>query len=92
MKLGAGGHLKNMFSWFFMNADEYCCCNDRAELMDLWGPDKCETNMHRILKWLEQEATTRKLPFVEYVARKFVRIAIKKARKDLRYEVHSHRE
>lgn len=82
--MGPGGHLKHILAWFFLNADEYCCCNDRAELMDYWGPDGCEQRMHRILKWLEQEAKTRKLPFVEIVCRKLVGIAIRKARRDAR--------
>lgn len=49
--------------------------------MDQWGCDKCEENIDEIVGWLREEATKRKLPFVDIAGRMIIKRAIKMARK-----------
>ncbi len=58
-----------------------CGCGARAGVMDQRGADWCEANVETILEWLKEGAEKRCIPFVEWLARRFVSRAIKKARK-----------
>ena len=49
--------------------------------MDQWGCDKCEERIDEIVGWLREEATKRRLPFIDAVGRMIVKRAIKIARK-----------
>jgi hypothetical protein len=50
--------------------------------MDEWGPDVCEKEkMDEIVGWLREEATKRRLPFVDAVGRLIIKRAISNARK-----------
>ncbi len=49
--------------------------------MDDKGPEWCEANEDTILGWLREEATKRKLPFVDLAGRLLIRRAIRNARK-----------
>lgn len=80
-KSGPGTELKKMFLSWGIKPSAGCKCNQRSLQMDSWGPDECEQRMEEIIGWLRDEATARGLPFVETVARMFVRRAIAKARK-----------
>lgn len=50
--------------------------------MDEWGPDECEKRIDEIVGWLKEEATKRKLPFIDYAGKIIVKKAIKNARKN----------
>lgn len=78
---GPGAELKEMLSWLGIKAAPTCACNQRAAQMNIWGADECERRLDEIVGWLREEATKRKLPFVEAAARKVVQLAIQRARK-----------
>jgi hypothetical protein len=61
-----------------------CGCNDTARWMDQLGPDGCEAHLDEIVGRLEGEATKRQItfPFRRAAARRMVRWAIRRARKD----------
>lgn len=52
--------------------------------MDKWGPDECLERIDDIVEWMELEAKERGLPFVQKAARAMVRIAVWRARRELR--------
>lgn len=76
-----GSHLKILLSKFGIKATANCSCNQKAMYMDAKGPDWCEKNIDLIVKWLEQEARKRRLPFLKSVGKILVKKAISNARK-----------
>jgi hypothetical protein len=76
---GAGTELKRILSKIGIRQGG-CSCNRRARQMDAYGIEWCEENMPTILGWLREEATRRKLPFVEVAARLVVNAAIRRAK------------
>jgi glycosyltransferase involved in cell wall biosynthesis len=81
---GAGTELKKFLSRLGINSTPTCSCNHKANMMDIMGIDWCAGNVDKIVGWLEEEATKRKIPvFSKMVARVVVNKAIKKARKTL---------
>lgn len=80
-KDGPGTELKKMLAWLGITATEGCACNARAAAMNLMGADACEERLEEIVGWLREEANRRRLPFVDAVARRMVRMAINSARK-----------
>lgn len=78
---GPGTELKKLLSWFGIKATGRCKCNNRARVMDNWGPQKCREKMDTILIWLEEEAAARKLPFWKFAAKIAVETAIARAKK-----------
>lgn len=81
---GPGTELKILLKYIGITATPNCKCNARAKQMDAWGCDICESKMDEIVGWLKEEATNRKLPFIETAARLLVKRAIKNARKKLK--------
>lgn len=80
---GPGTELKKLLSKIGIVASPTCSCNSRAAKMDEWGPDVCEKEkMDEIVGWLREEATKRKLPFVDMAGRLIIRKAISNARKE----------
>jgi hypothetical protein len=77
---GPGSELKKILSWFGITDIKGCPCRDHARTMDRWGPDVCEEQMPKILRWLKQESRRRNLPFNAWLADKVVRLAIRRAR------------
>lgn len=77
---GPGDYLKQMFSWFFINARPECPCEEHARQMNEWGPDGCEENLSTIIGWLEKEAKERKIAFSRKGARVLVKACIWAAR------------
>lgn len=49
--------------------------------MNEWGCDECENQTDTICSWLKDECSSRKLVFVEKIARLLIKIAIKRSRK-----------
>lgn len=78
---GPGTELKKLLKKVGITASPNCSCNARARTMDQWGCDKCEENIDKIVGWLREEATKRKLPFVDIAGRMIIKRAIKMARK-----------
>lgn len=78
---GPGTELKKLLKKVGITASPNCSCNARARTMDQWGCDKCEERIDEIVGWLREEATKRRLPFIDAAGRMIVRRAIKNARK-----------
>jgi hypothetical protein len=79
---GPGTELKKLLKLIGITASPTCSCNARARTMDTNGCDWCEANLDEIVGWLREEATKRKLPFVDMAGRVLVRRAIHNARKE----------
>ena len=78
---GPGTELKKILSLVGITATPDCACNKRAKIMDTNGCDWCEQNLDMIVGWLREEATKRKLPFIDAAGRLLVRRAISNAKK-----------
>lgn len=78
---GVGSQMKRMFHWFLIDATPDCPCHEHAREYDEWGPDRCLDRMEIILDRLDEQSHLRGLPFNRWLAERFVRIAINKARK-----------
>jgi hypothetical protein len=76
---GAGTELKKLLKYLGIVPDTYCKCVKRARAMDKRGAQWCAENVEQIVGWLREEATRRKLPFVEFLARRLVQHAIRRA-------------
>ena len=80
---GPGTELKQLLAgWpFRIVATPNCSCNAKAAEMDRQGIAWCEANIDTIVGWLREEATKRRLPFVDIAGRLLVKRAIRNARK-----------
>lgn len=58
-----------------------CSCRRHALKMNEMGNDWCEENIDTIVGWLREEASRRKLPFIDAIGKLMVGRAIKKSRK-----------
>jgi hypothetical protein len=81
-KTGPGTELKKLLSKIGIKASPNCSCNKRAALMDTNGIEWCENNIDTIVGWLKEEATKRKLPFIDIAGRILVKRAISNAKKN----------
>ena len=78
---GVGTELKKLLSKIGIKATPNCLCNERAAIMDTNGIEWCENNIDTIVEWLKEEATKRKLPFIDMAGRILVKKAISNAKK-----------
>ena len=78
---GPGTELKKLLRAWGIVAKPNCSCNRRARMMDEKGVEWCEANIDEIVGWLREEATKRKLPFVDLAGRLLVKRAIRNARR-----------
>lgn len=79
----AGCHLSRLLAKFGIVYTADCPCKHHADEMDANGVEWCEANLPIITGWMRDEAEKRGLPFIEFAARKLVRIAIARARAEL---------
>ena len=83
---GPGTELKKLLkTWLRIEASPTCSCNARAKRMDTEEarePGWCEAHLDEIVGWLREEATKRKLPFLDVAGRVLVRRAVSNARKE----------
>lgn len=77
---GVGTRLANTISWF-IKKPEGCSCGDRAEIMNMWGPDLCLANLSTILHWLRESALDNGYPYSEFVVRSMVKSIITLSKK-----------
>lgn len=86
LERGPGTELKKLLKkWLGIKASPNCSCNARARKMDEEEhrePGWCEKHIDEIVGWLREEATRRKLPFVNTAGKILVRRAIKNAKKN----------
>jgi hypothetical protein len=78
---GVGSELKKIISWFNIHATPNCTCNQKAKIMNDNGILWCKNNQNIILDWLKEEADKRKLPFIKYIVKKIIKLAIHRAEK-----------
>lgn len=79
---GAGTELKKLLAKIGIKASPTCSCNKRAQIMDEKGIEWCKENIDIIVGWLREEATKRRLPFVDFAGKLLVQRAISLAEKD----------
>jgi len=77
---GPGTFLSKMLEKIGIKASPNCSCKARAYKMNEMGADWCEQNLDLIVGWLREEATKRKLPFVDFAGKLLVKRAIKLSR------------
>lgn len=77
---GPGTFLSKMLEKIGINSSPTCSCKARAYKMNEMGADWCEQNLDMIVGWLREEATKRKLPFVDFAGKLLVKRAIKLSR------------
>ena len=85
---GPGTELKKLLAKVGIKPKAGCKCLARAVEMDIRGCDWCETNVPTIVGWLREEATSRRLPFVDAAGTVLVRRAISNARRLHRGKAH----
>lgn len=56
---GVGSHLKRILKIDGYYAYTGCACDDRAKIMNSWGPAKCRDQREQIIAWLSEEAKKR---------------------------------
>lgn len=78
---GPGSEIKKLLARVGIVAQPGCSCNQRAAMMDARGCDWCEAHLDEIVGWLRDEATKRRLPFIDAAGRMLVKRAIKNARR-----------
>jgi hypothetical protein len=78
---GPGTELKKLLARVGIAASPSCSCAARAREMNARGCDWCEANLDTLVGWLREEATKRKLPFVDMAGRLLVKRAIRNARR-----------
>jgi hypothetical protein len=81
---GPGTELKKLLKRVGIVASPNCSCNARARKMDeeeARQPGWCVAHVDEIVGWLREEATKRKLPFLDLAGRVLVRRAIKNAKR-----------
>ena len=76
-----GTLLSKMIKSLGFVMSDSCSCKKHALEMNEKGNDWCEQNIDTIVEWLREEATKRKLPFIDLVGKLMVSRAIKKSRK-----------
>lgn len=82
---GCGQELKATLKLLGIEAAEGCSCNARAQMMDIWGPEKCRQEIETILDWLKEEADKRNMGnlYIRPVVKVAVLRAIRSAEKKL---------
>ncbi len=79
---GPGSELLRLLTFFkWMCNLKDCDCNQRAAEMNKNGPEWCEDNIGAIVDWLKENARKCKMPFSELIARRIVRLAIRRSQK-----------
>lgn len=77
---GPGTMLTKVIAQLGITADEECACKKHARQMNTMGNDWCEENISLIVGWLREEATRRKMPFVDLAGKILVKRAISLSR------------
>lgn len=78
---GPGTELKKILGKFGIVASPKCSCTQRMKIMNDKGNEWCRENIDYIVGWLEEEAHKRKLPFMKFLGKKLVNMAIKRSEK-----------
>lgn len=79
-----GQELKKLLKKIGITSSPNCSCNKKARFMDTQGVQWCEENIDTIVEWLREEATKRKLPFIDLGAKIIIKRAIANAKKNIK--------
>lgn len=78
-----GSELLRLLSFFKLICNLYDCdCYKHAREMNENGPDWCEKNIKIIVGWLRDNSEKCGFPFSKLIAKKLIRISIKRSRKN----------
>ena len=80
---GPGTELAQALAKWGFKERKGCKCRHYARLMDAKGPDWCERNIDQVVGWLKKNAKERHLPFSSLVAKRFIKGAIARSRKNV---------
>ena len=80
---GVGTELKSLLALLGFRTTPGCGCLVKAQAMNDRGIEWCRDNVAMIVGWLEDEARTRRVPFVRAVATLLVKRAIRNAERRL---------
>lgn len=78
-----GDHFAALLAKLGFADNGSCACKSRQQQMNRWGVEGCKANMPVILGWMREEAKKRNLPFIEFAAQQLVKLAIRRAEKEL---------
>ena len=81
--IGVGSELKKLLARVGITSTPNCSCNMRAAMMDTYGIGWCEENLEYLVGFLREEAAKRKLPFIDAAGRSLIKMAIKRAKKNI---------
>lgn len=81
---GPGSILSDMIKSIGINSSPTCSCRRHAIEMNTNGVEWCQNNIDTIVGWLREEATKRKLPFMDSLAKLIVQRAINKSKRLLK--------
>ena len=79
-----GQELKKLLKKIGITSSPNCSCNKKARFMDTQGVKWCEENIDTIIDWLREEATKRKLPFIDIAAKLLIKKAISNAKRNIK--------
>jgi hypothetical protein len=74
-----GTEIAKMLSWFPVSKCGRCAKLEAR--FNRWGPDRCEKNIDRIVKYLRISARRKKIPTTDTLLKILVRKAIRNARR-----------
>ncbi len=75
-----GAELSQLLRWLRIDYTADCQCRGRAAQMDRRGCQWCEENLDTIVGWLAEGAARQGMLFSRFVARRLVKLAIRRAR------------
>lgn len=81
---GVGFEMRKIFRRLQIELPRGCVCNSRVMLLNDIGIDEVEKMRNKIMRWFEEEASKRALPYDESKATKILDISIRRARKQER--------
>ncbi len=81
--MGPGSHLKEIVAGLGIFPTESCKCEQYRKRMDNRGAKWCCNHVPKIMSWLRQSARRRRIPFVNFVVKPLVLLAISRALADL---------
>jgi len=79
---GPGTILSKMLEKLGIKSSANCSCKRKAMEMNKKGVEWCSNNVPTIVEWLREEATKRKLPFIDFAGKMLIQRAIKVAKKN----------
>jgi hypothetical protein len=88
-KFGVGFELKKIFRKIDIELPPRCVCNSRVMLLNDIGLDGVEKMRDKVLRWFEDEANKRALPYDETKANKILDMAIRRTKKTALKQLHA---